>query len=96
MSITQPIIPNLPASEFLRKDEKGSYSVHPDWMGVLRQLTIALQTNISNEGFKMPQQNSTNVTSLNTPKSIGSIVYNNETHAFMGNVNGVFKTFTTS
>lgn len=61
---------------------------------LLTQLLTPLQQNLSNNGYLLPQQNSSTIASLNNTRSTSAIIYNNEVHSFMGNINGVFKTFT--
>lgn len=80
-------IPNL--SQIKVVDEKGN--MHEDLHNFLSQIVIALQQNLSNEGFKIPQQPTTNITQLNTAKSIGAVLYDNATHELKVNINGTFK-----
>lgn len=91
-------IPNFPLSAWISKTGENQYFIHPEVMGVFRQLFIEMQQNLSNEGFSIPQQNTANIAIIgaNPAPPIGRIIYNSEAHSFVGNVNGVFKTFTMS
>lgn len=87
-------IPNFLNSPVIEKRENGDYHWTPEWNNVMSQLFKQLQTNLSQEGIKTPQQTNDNITTLNTPQSKGAILYNSETDTFHGNVAGTFKTFT--
>lgn len=60
----------------------------------MSQLLTQLQTNLNPEGIFIPQQPTTNITTLNTPKSTSAILYDSTTNQFKGCINGVFKIFT--
>lgn len=86
------MIPNFPLSEWIQKTGN-DVQIHPEVIGVFRELLIALQQNLSNEGIQMPPQNTSVIQQLNTNLSMGRMLYNNQTHEFVGNVNGVFQKF---
>lgn len=87
-------IPNIPpmTTPFINKDGH----VTEVWYNVLNQLIIQMQENVSNEGYKVPQQSTFNVSALNNTKSIGALLYDEDLHLLKVNINGVFKTVTTS
>lgn len=64
------------------------------WQLALDQLVIALQTNLKPEGFVTPQQTATNISLLTGTQSVANIIYDSTNHAFKGNINGTWKTFT--
>lgn len=84
-------IPNLIHEKII--DEHGR--LHPAWRDVLEQLFTQLQLNLSNEGYVVPQQPTTNITKLNTSKSIGALLYDSTTNELKVNLNGTFKTIQT-
>lgn len=90
MNITNFLIPNLPTVTPVQKD--GSF--HPSWQQWLQQLVAVLQNNLSPQGFKLPQQPTTTIATLNTPESKAVIIYDETTDQFKGNVAGTFKVFT--
>jgi hypothetical protein len=71
-------------------------TIHQDFHGLLSQLITQLQQNLSNEGYKMPQQNAANIAILNNTKSTGALVYDKDNHVLKVNLNGTFKTITTA
>lgn len=66
---------------------------HPtdEFIQIFNQLFSQLQNNLSDEGYKVPQQNTSTITELNTQGSIGALIYDNETHQLKININGIFK-----
>lgn len=85
-------IPNLPATDaWITKNEKGHYDFHPHIKSVLQQLFNELQTNVSNEGYKVPQQPTATITQLNTAQSKGALLYDSEQNKLFVNENGTFK-----
>ncbi len=87
-------IPNIPPSSepFVNDDGK----ITPIWYNVMNQLFVQLQGNVSQEGYKVPKQNTETITKLNTDESTSALIYNKETHKAMVNINGVFKEILTS
>lgn len=81
------ITPNLPIGHWV--DEKGHPT--PEMMGVFSQLISELQNNLSNEGYKVPQQPTANVQLLNTAKSEGALLYDSDTKELKVNIGGTFK-----
>lgn len=67
-------------------------NMHQDLVNYLGQLVQILQTNLSDQGYKVPQQPTATITALNTPQSTGALLYDNETHELKININGTFKT----
>jgi hypothetical protein len=82
------ITPNLPIGRWI--DEQGYPT--PEMMGVFAQLVTELQNNLSNEGYKVPQQPTANVQLLNTAQSEGALLYDSDTKELKVNINGTFKT----
>jgi hypothetical protein len=68
---------------------------HPAWQQFMTQLITQLQGNLSNEGYKVPQQDQTNITALETPKSTGALLYDSDNHLLKVNINGTWKTVQT-
>ena len=91
MNITNFLIPNLPTVTPVQKD--GTF--HPSWQQWLQQLVAVLQNNLSQQGFKLPQQPTTIITTLNTPESNGAIIYDSTIQKGKLNENGTFKTIMT-
>lgn len=91
MNITNFLIPNLPTVTPVQED--GSF--HPSWQQWLQQLVAVLQNNLSPQGFKLPQQPTTTITTLNTPESNGVIIYDSILQKGQLNENGTFKTIVT-
>lgn len=69
--------------------------MNDQWKHLFQQLITQLQQNYSYEGITIPHQPTATATSLlSSTTSIGSMLYDNESHAFKGNVNGTIRTFT--
>jgi hypothetical protein len=81
------ITPNLPIGRWI--DENGHPT--PEMMGVFSQLISEMQNNLSNEGYKVPQQPTSNVQALNTAQSEGALLYDSDTKELKVNINGTFK-----
>lgn len=86
------IVPNLPKGPVV--DNKGNMTEL--WELFFSQLITALQNNLSNEGIILPQQPTTNIAKLTGPQSIGAVIYDNTLNVAKVNLNGTFKTITTS
>lgn len=86
-------IPNLPNG---RKIADGDGNINDEWLQFFQQLIIALQQVISDEGILLPGQDSTNVDSLNTDKSIRKILFNTTDNVAQVNLTGTFVTIQTS
>lgn len=71
-------IPNIPpmTTPFVNADGH----VTEVWYNVLNQLIIQMQQNVSNEGFKIPQQPNGNILALTSVKSRGAILYDQDNH----------------
>lgn len=85
-------IPNFDAETFV--DSNGRLTSQANLM--MSQLFTLLQQNLSDEGYKLPKQDSSTILRLNTEISTSNIIYNNSTGKGMICENGVFKTITTS
>lgn len=83
--------PSVPQVKFIMPDG----DAHPQWREYFRELSIALQQNLSDEGYNIPPQSSANIAILNNAKSIRNLVYDNTAHVLKINLNGVFKTIQT-
>lgn len=93
MSKNIPLIPNLPYNTPL-VDKHGT--MHPIWNNFFNQFIGVLQRNLSTEGYLLPQQTAANISSLNTPNSTGALLYDSDNNLLKVNINGTFKTVTTS
>jgi hypothetical protein len=67
-------------------------NMHQELFNFLMQLLVEMQRCLSDEGYLVPQQPTTNITQLNTEKSIGALLYDKDTHELKVNINGTFKT----
>lgn len=90
-------IPNLPNKNVSLLDPNSPSQMHPLWHNFFDQLLTQLQQNVSQEGFNLPEQSTSNIGLLQagSPDS-RTIIYNNDTHKYMVQENGTFKTITTS
>lgn len=86
------IIPNLPNAQMV--DKNGN--MMQVWQLFFSQLITALQNNLSNEGIILPQQPTTNIALLTSAQSIGAVIYDSTLDVAKVNLNGTFKTITTS
>lgn len=85
------MIPNFENTKFV--DRNGNLTA--EWQLILQQLFTLLQTNLSNEGYKLPQQTTAIITSLNTAASIGNLIYDSTLDVAKVNLAGVYKTIQT-
>lgn len=68
----------------------------PEWSSVLTQLITELQTNLNNEGYKLPQLIQADIDQLlDGDISTARILYNSTTQKGMINENGTWKTIQT-
>lgn len=84
-------IPSVPQVQFITKEG----DAHPQWREFFRELSIALQQNLSDEGYNIPPQSTDNITLLNNAKSVRNLVYDSTAHELKINLNGTFKTIQT-
>jgi hypothetical protein len=68
---------------------------HPKFKQLMDMLITNMNANLSNEGYKLPQQPTTVVQQLNTPQSESAVIYDNTTKQAKLNINGTFKTLAT-
>jgi len=80
-------IPNFVETQFVDKDG----NLTPIWKQTMMQLFQELQNNASNEGIKIPQQDTANIAVLNNSKSTGALIYDADNHKLKVNLNGTFK-----
>lgn len=85
-------IPNFDLEKIV--DDKGYLT--PPAKAFFDQLITALQQNLSNEGYKLPQQPTSTITQLNTQQSIGALLYDSTANQLKININGTFKVVTVS
>jgi len=75
-------------------DENGHLTA--PWKNTLANLMQQLQGSLSDEGVSIPHQDTATITSLNTQKSEGNLLYNKETKEMYVNLDGTYKKITTS
>lgn len=61
------------------------------WKQILTQLITELQKSVSEEGFKIPQQPTSNIAKLNNLLSKGHLIYDSDTNQLKININGTIK-----
>jgi hypothetical protein len=66
-------------------------SMHQELINYLGQLVQQLQTNLSDEGYVMPQQTTANIAKLIGAQSVGAFLYDSDTNEFKVNINGTWK-----
>lgn len=71
-------------------------TIHPELHELLSELITQLQNNLSDEGIQVPLQPTSNIILLNTPQSTGRFIYDSTEDLAKVNINGTFKTITTS
>lgn len=87
------MIPSFPQGRIV--DELGFMT--PEFRNTFEQLLQYLQQVISQEGFAIPQQDASNVTTLQTEVEPGTILFNTATNALIVKLqDGTFHTITTS
>lgn len=85
-------IPNLPMGPLV---DKNGHATNEFW-GILSQLIIEMQQNLSNEGYKVPQQTTSTINELNTPQSEAALLYDSDTKELKVNIDGTFKVIQTA
>ena len=85
-------IPNFIDCQFTNKDGFLSGT----WRQILTQLFTELQKNTSVEGLVFPSQTTSNINTLGSNVSVGSLLYDKDTKQPKVNVEGVFKVIQTA
>lgn len=85
---TQSLIPNYMRMKIADKDGHPTNEFH----NFMSALTQVLQSSLSNEGIKTPQQSADNIALLNLPQSKGALLYDSDNDELKVNINGTFKT----
>jgi hypothetical protein len=67
-------------------------SLHPSWQAFFNQIVTQMQTHLSDEGYKVPQQKTATITTLATGGTHGALLYDSDLHQLKVNINGTFKT----
>ena len=80
-------IPNFFNTQFV--DEKGY--LKPEFQNFFQQLITQLQLNLSDEGYRLPQQPTTTITKLDNAASTAVILYDNTTDEAKVNIAGTFR-----
>jgi hypothetical protein len=88
---------NIPNFENIQFVDKNGYLTE-QWQNIMQQLITALQSNVSNEGFQIPQQPTTNITMLqsqfaaspNPAAYYGNLLYDSTTNQLKVNLAGTF------
>jgi hypothetical protein len=91
------IIPNFEDMQVVDKD--GNFT--PTWKNIMSSLVTFLQKNHSQEGLVSPQQTTSNINTLSTVRSVGSMIYNTDTNQYeicslTSPTTAEFRTITTS
>ena len=86
-------VPNLPPDKTL-VDATGK--ITDTWYTFFSQLIVLMQQNLSDQGIKLPQQTAETITSLNTAQSTGALLYDSTNDLLKVNIDGTFRTVTTS
>lgn len=74
-----PLIPAMPKDPIVVKDaDTQDYVMHPAWVHYHSQMNTVLQTRLSHEGFKVTQQPTSNITTLNTSDSNANFLYDSD------------------
>lgn len=89
---------NIPNYENLQFVDKGGY-LTDQWSLLLQQLISELQSNLSNEGYQVPQQPTATINTLQTqfnaapePSAyFGNLLYDSDTNELKVNINGTFR-----
>ena len=89
-------IPNLPSITVPLIHQENKEQMHPSWHLFFSQLLQELQNNLSQQGINIPQQNSGNISIIQSSKPLPSFVVNSDTGQPYVAINGVFKQITTS
>ncbi len=71
-------------------------SIHTDLRNFLSALLIGINTSLSDEGINIPAQSASNIVLLNNMKSNRNIIYDSDNKVAKINIDGVYKTITTS
>lgn len=85
-------IPNWPKTKLLGPNGE----LHPSIDGYFDQLTVSMQTNLSDEGFRVPNQPTTNISQLVTNIPSGNLVYDATTNELKVLINGTYKVIQTA
>lgn len=90
-----PLLPSLPTQPKVIMED-GSWN--HEWKLYLAALDTALRTMLSNTGLRIPKQTSVNISNLDPsdPNTFGATLYDTDNHLAKININGTFKTITTS
>lgn len=83
-------IPNLPLDAIV--DQSGKLT--DPWKVFFEQLISELQKNVSNEGYILPEQPTSNIALLTDLK--GAIIYDSDNDLAKVNLNGTFRTILTA
>lgn len=89
-------IPNLPNILLPLTHPENKDQMHPTWHLFFSQLLQELQTNLSQQGIHIPQQNTANISTIQAANPVPSFVVNSDTGQPYVSINGVFKQITTS
>lgn len=91
-------IPNFENVRFVGRDGM----LTDQWLLIIQQLITQLQTNLSNEGYLIPQLPTTTITDLQTQYAAsanpsvyyGNLLYDSTTNQLKVNIAGTFKVIT--
>lgn len=81
------IFPDLPRStKVIEKTSDNSFGLTAEWALFFQQMVQALQSNLTPEGFVIPQLTTTQISLLTAAASIANIIYNSTLDVFQGNI----------
>lgn len=86
-------IPTYVQDKLVELEGKDAGYITKQWSNLVSQLLQVMQQSLSDEGFQIPNQPTTNIVQL-TNMSNGTIIYDSTTDQFKGMVGGTLKTFT--
>jgi hypothetical protein len=81
---------NIPNFENIQIVDRNGYLTE-QWQLIMQQLFQVLQQNLSDEGYKLPQQPTSIITTLNTAASTGNLLYDSTTDQAKVNIAGTYR-----
>jgi hypothetical protein len=88
-------IPNFLNLKVIETEGENTGRLTPEAHNMFSELFTALQLNLSEEGFNIPQQTTANIESLEDDNDNGNILYDKEEHKVKVRIDGIYKTIQT-